>query len=65
MYPDDVAHYLAQIGRVLRPGGRLVYFAGVEWRGTDEVIGPASIEVRLGAPGAVLESAGPLVIMTR
>ncbi|WP_162146130.1 class I SAM-dependent methyltransferase [Inquilinus limosus] len=24
MYPDDVAHYLAEIGRVLRPGGRLV-----------------------------------------
>jgi len=24
MYPDDVAHYLAEIGRVLRPGGRVV-----------------------------------------
>ncbi|MGK9164858.1 class I SAM-dependent methyltransferase [Inquilinus limosus] len=24
MYPDDVSHYLAEIGRVLRPGGRLV-----------------------------------------
>ncbi|MFE0756223.1 class I SAM-dependent methyltransferase [Inquilinus sp. NPDC058860] len=23
MYPDDVAHYLKEIGRVLRPGGRL------------------------------------------
>jgi SAM-dependent methyltransferase len=23
MYPDDVAHYLAEIGRVLRPGGQL------------------------------------------
>jgi SAM-dependent methyltransferase len=24
MYPDDIAHYLAEIGRVLRPGGRVV-----------------------------------------
>ncbi len=47
--------------RLLRPGGRLVYFSGSELAGPP-VVGGASAEL-LRTPA--LESAGPLVIMAR
>jgi len=47
---------------ILRPGGRLVYFAGAEL-GDPAVLDGAALEVVVRTP--VLESAGPLVIMTR
>jgi 16S rRNA (guanine527-N7)-methyltransferase len=47
---------------ILRPGGRLVYFAGAEL-GDPVVPDGAALEAVLRTP--VLESAGPLVIMTR
>lgn len=50
------------VAPVLRPGGRLVYFAGSDRWHEEDVLGPSTIEVRRTA---VLESAGPLVIMTR
>ena len=52
----------ALAGRLLRPGGRLVYFAGDEVDRALVVPEGAQIEVR---ETPVLESAGPLVIMTR
>lgn len=51
----------AAAARLLSPGGRLVYFGGVPRRG--EVPGDARVLEVLSS--AVLESAGPLVIMTR
>jgi 16S rRNA (guanine527-N7)-methyltransferase len=51
--------------RLLRPGGRLVYFGGrglCEWGAVDASDGAALEKV---ARTPVLESAGPLVIMTR
>jgi len=48
--------------RILRPGGRLVYFAGAEVR--DPVV-PEGAALEAVVRTAVLESAGPLVIMTR
>jgi 16S rRNA (guanine527-N7)-methyltransferase len=47
---------------ILRPGGRLVYFAGGELR--DPVI-PEGAALEAVVRTAVLERAGPLVIMTR
>jgi len=47
---------------ILRPGGRLVYFAGAEVR--DPVV-PEGAALEAVVRTAVLESAGPLVIMTR
>lgn len=48
---------------LLRPGGRLVYFAGAGAAGSpDPLPGAASVE-RLDTP--LLESSGPLTIMTR
>jgi len=47
---------------ILRPGGRLVYFAGAELR--DPVV-PEGAVLEAVVRTAVLESAGPLVIMTR
>ena len=47
---------------ILRPGGRLVYFAGAELR--DPVV-PEGAALEAVVRTAVLESAGPLVIMTR
>jgi len=47
---------------ILRPGGRLVYFAGAEVR--DPVV-PEGAVLEAVVRTAVLESAGPLVIMTR
>ena len=47
---------------VLRPGGRLVYFAGAELG--DPVV-PEGAALEAVVRTAVLESAGPLVIMTR
>ena len=47
---------------ILRPGGRLVYFAGAEL-GNPVVPDGAALDAVLRTP--VLESAGPLVIMTR
>jgi 16S rRNA (guanine527-N7)-methyltransferase len=47
---------------ILRPAGRLVYFAGAEL-GDPVVPDGAALEAVLRTP--VLESAGPLVIMTR
>jgi 16S rRNA (guanine527-N7)-methyltransferase len=52
----------AQARGILRPGGRLVYFAGGETKVPVAPEGAAILEV-LGTP--VLESAGALVIMTR
>lgn len=48
--------------RILRPGGRLIYFAGAEL-GDPAVPDGAALEAVVRT--AVLESAGPLVIMTR
>ena len=47
---------------ILRPGGRLVYFAGADLR--DPVV-PEGAALEAVVRTAVLESAGPLVIMTR
>ena len=47
---------------ILRPGGRLVYFAGAELR--DPAV-PEGAALEAVVRTAVLESAGPLVIMTR
>ena len=47
---------------VLRPGGRLIYFAGAELA-DPAVPDGAALEAVVRTP--VLESAGPLVIMTR
>ena len=47
---------------ILRPGGRLVYFAGAEL--LDPVV-PEGAALEAVVRTAVLESAGPLVIMTR
>jgi 16S rRNA (guanine527-N7)-methyltransferase len=47
---------------LLRPGGRLVYFAGREWGAEGAPPGARVCDV-LGTP--LLESAGPLVIMAR
>jgi 16S rRNA (guanine527-N7)-methyltransferase len=47
---------------ILRPGGRLVYFAGVE---LGEPVVPAGAVLEAVVRTPVLESAGPLVIMTR
>jgi 16S rRNA (guanine527-N7)-methyltransferase len=47
---------------ILRPGGRLIYFAGAEL-GDPAVPEGAALEAVVRTP--VLESAGPLVIMTR
>jgi 16S rRNA (guanine527-N7)-methyltransferase len=46
---------------ILRPGGRLVYFAGTQ-EGAEDLRGSPFLEV---VSTSVLESAGPLVIMTR
>ncbi len=68
------ARALAPLGRawplarpLLRPGGRLVYFAGkgdgiVREGGLPGDVEASHVEV---IPGRLLESAGPLVIMTR
>jgi len=47
--------------RLLRPGGRLVYFAGVNTR----LETPAGARILKTRESPVLESAGPLVIMGR
>jgi len=47
---------------ILRPGGRLIYFAGAEL--LDPVV-PEGAALEAVVRTAVLESAGPLVIMTR
>ena len=47
---------------ILRPGGRLVYFAGADLR--DPAV-PEGAALEAVVRTAVLESAGPLVIMTR
>jgi len=47
---------------ILRPGGRLIYFAGAELG--DPVV-PEGAALEAVVRTAVLESAGPLVIMTR
>ena len=47
---------------LLRPGGRLVYFAGERTQVPSQVPGASRIETRTSA---VLESAGSLVIMAR
>lgn len=61
------ARALAPVGRawqlsrsLLRPGGRLVYFAGSGFVGADL---PSSVGLACLLRTAVLESAGPLVIM--
>jgi 16S rRNA (guanine527-N7)-methyltransferase len=46
--------------RLLRPGGRLVFFAGKGWEGTTDDEDVAVVEIREG-----LANQGPLVIMTR
>jgi 16S rRNA (guanine527-N7)-methyltransferase len=48
--------------RLLRPGGRLIFFAGQRTEVPPALVGASTIEVR--SP-TVLESAGPLVIMAR
>jgi 16S rRNA (guanine527-N7)-methyltransferase len=55
----------ASAARILRPGGRLVYFGGRELTepGSISVPSGARLEAVLRTP--VLESAGPLVIMAR
>jgi hypothetical protein len=60
--PPERAWTLAE--PLLRPAGRLVYFAGAEEaRSTPD---PAAPMLRFLAPrGPLLESAGPLVIMAR
>ena len=67
VYDGAVARAFAPAGvswavarRILRPGGRLVYFAG---RGFDGRT-PEGADVRVVRPGPRLESTGPLVIMT-
>jgi 16S rRNA G527 N7-methylase RsmG len=67
VYDGAVARAFAPAGvswkvarRVLRPGGRLVYFAGRAFDGRT----PEGADVRVVRPGRRLESAGPLVIMT-
>jgi 16S rRNA G527 N7-methylase RsmG len=50
----------AAAARLLSPGGRLVYFGAVRRGGV-----PADARVLEVLSSAVLESAGPLVIMTR
>jgi len=47
---------------ILRPGGRLIYFAGAE---LGEPVVPDGAALEAVVRTAVLESAGPLVIMTR
>ena len=47
---------------LLRPGGALIYFAGARWRARAEA--PRGVGLEL-IPSPLLESAGPLVIMTR
>jgi 16S rRNA (guanine527-N7)-methyltransferase len=47
---------------LLRPGGRLVYFAGVRQRVAQELRGASTIDIR---PGVLVDSSGPLVIITR
>lgn len=67
-----LARAFAPIGRawrlgaaLLRPGGRLVYFAGASWRGSSGTqLDPPPAEVRTVPASGLLESAGPLVIMT-
>ena len=51
--------------RVLRPGGRLVYFAGRELGEPGSFAVPTGAILEAVVRTAVLESAGPLVIMTR
>jgi 16S rRNA (guanine527-N7)-methyltransferase len=51
--------------RVLRPGGRLVYFAGAGMPVADRPPGAASLEIVPAPAGSLIESGGPLVIMTR
>lgn len=58
--PLQVAWSIAR--GILRPGGRLVYFAGADLR--DPVV-PEGAAMETVVRTAVLESAGPLVIMTR
>lgn len=53
----------AYADRLLRPGGRLVYFAGRTFDRRDLAEARVSLDVR--AAPALLESAGPLVIMSR
>jgi 16S rRNA (guanine527-N7)-methyltransferase len=50
---------------LLRPGGRLVYFAGAGMRVPDGPLGAVSLHVVPPPPGSLIESGGPLVIMTR
>ena len=49
----------------LRPGGRLVYFAGAGVERPDRPEGCSSIAVVPPPPGSRIESFGPLVIMSR
>lgn len=51
--------------RVLRPGGRLVYFGGRELTGPGSIVAPSGARLEDVVRTAVLESAGPLVIMAR
>ena len=52
--------------RLLRPGGRLIYFAGLGEEAEARIRGLPSDTRVLNVPGMpVLESAGPLVIMAR
>lgn len=51
--------------RVLRRGGRLVYFAGRDLEAAGPILAPDGAVVEEVVRTPVLESAGPLVIMTR
>ncbi len=51
--------------RLLRPGGRLVYFGGGGWGAGGAVDVPDGAVLEAVVRTAVLESAGPLVIMAR
>jgi len=52
----------AMARRLLRPGGRLVYFAGRGSRAPERLLGAVSIRL---LETSVLERSGPLVIMTQ
>jgi 16S rRNA (guanine527-N7)-methyltransferase len=49
----------------LRPGGRLVYFAGAGTASVDPPPGCRFVRLMPAPGGSAIESAGPLVIMTR
>ena len=51
--------------RILRPGGRLVYFGGQGLGEDDSIEVPAGAVLEAVVRTPVLESAGPLAIMTR